>query len=931
MKRYILIFCLVFFAIFVPLFHLKADVITYSGCFEKARINNSLNIRMQGLDCNIIISGGSGQIYSFTIENIDPDAFNINTYNSGSRTSSTNILGFQSTITSDPQIISLTPWYEPADDFYFVSLSDTQPNSSTNLVATHFEDFLNYINVINPYFTTHSGDLIDGSSDQATRTSMFQAFDDAIATSETPFFTVPGNHDDDESTNLSIYESFFSTADYSFDFSNTHFSMISTVSPSTSSGHVSDETKSWLSSDLSGAVLPNKIACFHHPLYFQDYSVYQDPDDRNELASILDDNKIDLISTGHYHNYDYTLLDSTKIPVLTSSFYQLINGGAGDRVTDAGFYHFVLHHVQGDQITHEIVRYNSFYLSKEYLNLNDGSEESSAIRIYNDGISDWNWLRLKYKIAPAVNNIYAFDDLGNYLTFHEKLLDTYHVIYLDTNIPALTNKTITVAKKTKIHTERLNFISSSGEASYSEEPINASTETSLSAIPTNDAIAVNIITWNKDGDYQKKWTVAANNANDSIDFTIGDLAPDYLYQLKINDKLYYKYYPDSSGLINFNYQLQGENYSFELIRENTWLPNNLAVMPNGNGGPQVRIFNQDGEAENQFYAYDQSWQGGYNVLQSDLNGDRVGEIIVSPQANLTPQIKIYDQDENLLASKKVFTHDHKVGLNIKTADLSGDGLPEIIVSPQNSSDNKIRVYRYSLTTGKIKLVTTKKFYNTSQAGGINIETKDINNDFKDEVIASFSTNNGPLKIYNYNKKRLNLITQENIDQAIITGIAAGNIDNKGNAEIALTTVDKEEKNVLLIYRLKKERLELIKQKKFKIQNFSGFHAKMADLTGDFKDEIILSPLNSAAEIKIYTYNKTKVIKILDKISPFGDYNLSGINIGLIDFDNDWDVELVTAPITGSSKINIYNYISGKISKTIGFTGFTADFTGGVAL
>ena len=46
------------------------------------------------------------------------------------------------------------------------------------------------------------------------------------------------------------------------------------------------------------------------------------------------------------------------------------------------------------------------------------------------------------------------------------------------------------------------------------------------------------------------------------------------------------------------------------------------------GGPQLRIFNKDGNLIHPgFFAYDTKFRGGVNVAIGDLNGDNVNEII----------------------------------------------------------------------------------------------------------------------------------------------------------------------------------------------------------------------------------------------------------------------------------------------------------------
>lgn len=909
----------------------EAESITYNDCYLLSRTDNNLAIRLQGLEANITITGAAGQTYNFSVQNLDPDYVLVNSYTAGSISRSANNISFQTTIISDPQTITISPWYEPTDDFYFVALSDNQPSSGTE-VNSIFSDFVENINTINPYFVINAGDTVAGSSDEATLEQMYQAYTAALNNAAMPFFSTPGNHDDD-GHDLEDYEQYLGEYNSDFDFANTHFSLTSSVDYTSSYGFMSETNRNYLQSSLSASTRPNKIAIFHHPILLPAWATvgFSDEGNRNTVAQILDEQGIDLLINGHIHGYDYTFLTSAMIPTITTGYYQLLTGGAGGTLyKDEGYYHFTLQHVQGEQISHSVIQRNDFYVSQAYLNNNNGTEDSSSIRVYNDDMVDWPWVRLKFKLSPEAEHIYAYDESGNYYSVQEKMLDSYHVAYLETSLPAQSEKTFTVAKKTKIHEGITNTVYIDGEVSYSVEPANSATETGLTVIPSVDATEIEIDTWNRDGDYYKKWTSSSPTSKQILNFVIGDLADDYLYRFKVNGALKNKAYPDANGQISLSYTTKQDDNTFELLKENSWLPQDIAVIPASAGGPQVRLFNNEGDLVLQFYALNKDWQGGYNILQADINGDREAEIIVASKAGLTPKIALYNTDGQLLAEKKIFHENHKHGLTVKAGDVDGNGKQEIIVAPEGSGNNQVKIYRYNEIKEKLKLVVSKKVYPSSFIGGIDIATGDINDDNKADIIVAPYSGQASVKIFKFASSRLKALGQINeyfSTEYNGTSTAIGNIDKKGRAEIVLAP--KSNGNQLKIYRLKGENLELIKKKNI---NFaSGYNLAVADLTGNFRDEIILAPAENGSSIHVYQYNKQKKVELLDKITPYGNGYINGMNIGLFDMDENWDLELAAAPMADSPNVRVYDYDNGKMSLLVWFWGFSQNFTGGVSL
>lgn len=143
------------------------------------------------------------------------------------------------------------------------------------------------------------------------------------------------------------------------------------------------------------------------------------------------------------------------------------------------------------------------------------------------------------------------------------------------------------------------------------------------------------------------------------------------------------------------------------------------------GGPQVRIFNSVGKNEGQFFAYAQAFRGGINVAVADLNGGAARhkeEIITAPVKNGGPQVRIFDNSGAVLG--QFFAYDQKFhgGVSIAAGDVDGDGLAEIITGAGPGGGPHVRVFE---ANGKI--IGSFYGYDASFTGGVNVGTAIIKN------------------------------------------------------------------------------------------------------------------------------------------------------------------------------------------------------------
>jgi len=97
------------------------------------------------------------------------------------------------------------------------------------------------------------------------------------------------------------------------------------------------------------------------------------------------------------------------------------------------------------------------------------------------------------------------------------------------------------------------------------------------------------------------------------------------------------------------------------------------------GGPHIRIFNKDGVLINPgFFAYNPAFRGGVYIGSGDVDGDGTDEIITGSGPGGGPHVRVYNQ--NGVLENEFFTGatSDTTGIKITVSDVDGDGIDEII-------------------------------------------------------------------------------------------------------------------------------------------------------------------------------------------------------------------------------------------------------------
>lgn len=97
----------------------------------------------------------------------------------------------------------------------------------------------------------------------------------------------------------------------------------------------------------------------------------------------------------------------------------------------------------------------------------------------------------------------------------------------------------------------------------------------------------------------------------------------------------------------------------------------------------VKIFTLAGKLKNSFSAYGERFNGGINVATGDVNGDGAIEIITVPASAGGPQVRIFNANGQALYSFFAFDESYHGGARVSVSDINADGREDILVGIKN--------------------------------------------------------------------------------------------------------------------------------------------------------------------------------------------------------------------------------------------------------
>lgn len=220
------------------------------------------------------------------------------------------------------------------------------------------------IGILGPPLVIWSGDTIEGYDDTPAEASAeYDVFLKSARRTGATFYNAPGNHEFGKDPRLvPVYERRMGRLYGSFDYGNSHFIALNTCPQDAHGalleGTLGEEQTRWLEADLaasSGA--RNRFVFLHHYLFGpqgdegKGDSGFLALAERDRLHDLFRKHRVRAVFQGHHHGYWHGVRDGID-------YY--VSGGAGAPLDaspeEGGFLHYVLMHIQGDQLKAEVLQ-----------------------------------------------------------------------------------------------------------------------------------------------------------------------------------------------------------------------------------------------------------------------------------------------------------------------------------------------------------------------------------------------------------------------------------------------------------------------------------------------------------------------------------------------------------------------------------------------
>ncbi len=160
----------------------------------------------------------------------------------------------------------------------------------------------------------------------------------------------------------------------------------------------------------------------------------------------------------------------------------------------------------------------------------------------------------------------------------------------------------------------------------------------------------------------------------------------------------------------------------------------------------VSVYGQFGEAVRTIVPFGAGYTAGVRVATADLNGDGTPDLIAATGPGVANQVKVYDgRGGDLIAFLQPFEASFTGGLNLAVGDLTGDGRPDLVVTPDVSGGPVVAVYDgAALSRGETAQVG--RFYGLDDPnfrGGVRPAVGDLNGDGRPDLAVAAGEGGGP--------------------------------------------------------------------------------------------------------------------------------------------------------------------------------------------
>ncbi len=216
------------------------------------------------------------------------------------------------------------------------------------------------------------------------------------------------------------------------------------------------------------------------------------------------------------------------------------------------------------------------------------------------------------------------------------------------------------------------------------------------------------------------------------------------------------------------------------VQKTTERSKTFAVSEGVGAKPVVFQVGGEGIIASSFSAYNDGFLGGVRLAMGDVNGDGKDEIITGAGPGGGPQVRVFDQNGKVSNQFFAFEETDRNGIVVATGDTNGDGIEEILVMRATKSSGELRIFNR-------KGVLLQSFFPFGKTSGLmSIASANMDDDLADEVLIGFVTKQGPVVriVDGVGAYQQDLSIQQSITGQMF--VSAGDMNADGKNEVVIS-------------------------------------------------------------------------------------------------------------------------------------------------
>ncbi|MBU1177963.1 VCBS repeat-containing protein [Patescibacteria group bacterium] len=320
----------------------------------------------------------------------------------------------------------------------------------------------------------------------------------------------------------------------------------------------------------------------------------------------------------------------------------------------------------------------------------------------------------------------------------------------------------------------------------------------------------------------------------------------------------------------------------------------IVLNADGSLPPDIQVE----ESQVDFDAYDVSQRGGYHVYSGNVIGGALSpdEIVTGTEEGFGPQVSIFDGNGNVVARFFAYAPHLRSGVRVATCDLDRDGTEEIVTAPGKGGRPHIRIFSGQ---GKPKIHPGFFALDGKFQGGANIACGDVNADGRAEIIVAAAQGGGPhVTVHNYKGETIASFMAYGTSFRGGIRLATADVNNDNRYEI-ITGPENGAPHVQM-FNTTEDSVKRLNPGFYAFhRNFGGgLSLTGGDVNGDGREEIVVSQRTQGqAWVKVYSGQDQSIMKTFLAYSPGFE---GGAVVAAGDTDGDGKDEVMTMPGSGGS-------------------------------